>query len=61
MPVVWYPGYWMLCSKGLTRAQLWSPDARTDWKADNTCFNIREVDSEGSVELSVQCALLAEF
>lgn len=60
-PVVWYLGYWMLRSKGLTRAQLWSPDARIDRKAGSTYSNIREVEREGSVELNVQCALLAEF
>ena len=32
MPVVWYPGYWMLCSKGLAGTQLLNPDARTDLK-----------------------------
>jgi hypothetical protein len=32
VPVVWYPGYWMLCSKGLAGTQLLNPDARTDLK-----------------------------
>lgn len=52
MPVVWYPGYW--CSVQRASTHQLNPDARTDLKPDNTCSNIREVETEGSLELDVQ-------
>lgn len=51
----------VLCSKGRARTQQLNPDARTDLKPGNTYSNIREVETEGSLELKVQCNLRVEF
>lgn len=48
----------MLCSKGLARTQLLNPDARTALKPDNTYSSIREVETEGSLELHVHRNLI---